>query len=136
MPTDPVPYPLPKPACSISQAAGTLRPPGTSYDGISTPARSLAAAYSSAVSTALVKNEPTLRRLGSAGSSTMLLARRSSSTAARTSTERGTVADPDAESAGQLGVPDRRRQPAVVVQLRSVTSSTANRSWCRKTLVR
>ena len=64
----------------------------------------------------LVKNEPALRLSGSAGSSTMPLPRRSSSTAARTSASGAVSPISTPSRAGQLGVADRPRQPAPASQ--------------------
>jgi hypothetical protein len=85
-------YPLPNPARSISQAAGTFTSPSPASNvGTTVSGPHLARAASSrrasapAPRTGLTKNEPTLRVSGSAGSMTIPLRRRSRSTAARAS---------------------------------------------------
>ena len=79
------------PAASLTapSAAGKT---GTSSRRVTTPSASARAITWSAragETTGLVKNEPTLRRFGSAGSSTIDLRRRSASTAARVSASVG-----------------------------------------------
>ena len=110
-------YPLPNPARSISQAAGTFTsPPPASNLGTAVPAPHLARAAVStarsaaASSTGLTKNEPTLRVSGSAGSITIPLRRRSSRTAARACSAGTRSPSCDPQGRGQLGVADRRGQ--------------------------
>ncbi len=142
IPTDPRRKPFANPACSINHAAGTLERPspignvGRLSPGSRAPqprASSVRAASDGASKTGLMKNEPTLRELGSVVSTTIDFARRSSSTALRTSTAVGAArrARRARSSCGYftLGVPPRSS--------RNVTASTRNRpGFSRKLLVR
>ena len=128
-------YPLPNPARSISQAAGTFtRPSPASNLGtrVSSPQRTRAAvsttASAAASSTGLTKNEPTLRVSGSAGSMTMPLRCLSSRTALTRLGALHPVTHADPQGGGQLGVADRHGQGPVRRAGRSRSSTTNRRA--------
>ena len=89
--------PRSNPARPISQAALVLTRPSASGQPGAPWAPSAANASGSRIG--LVKKEPALTESGSSGATTMPLPRRSSSTAARTSAQRGALADRPTSSA-------------------------------------
>ena len=103
----PSPYPLAKPACSISQAALVLtRPSGCGQAGAPS-------GTASGSMTGLVKNEPALQVSWSAGVEHHALAAAQAEHRLAHLGQRRALADLDAEGAGELGVarPGRRACP-------------------------
>ena len=92
-----------KPLCSMSHAAGSFTRSGPAGQR----GRSGSSGTSATGRTGLVKNDPTLQVSWSAGSSTMPLPRRRSSTAIRAAPAATVAPGVDTEGAGQLGVADR-----------------------------
>ena len=128
------PYPLPKPACSISQAALTLTvPSGPGHPGGS-PARARSASYPAASSTGLVKNEPVDHVSWSSASRTIPLPARSFSTADRASASgtRSPAPTPRVRASSAYLTGTESGETAS----EKSTDSTTNRSLYLKTLVR
>ena len=120
----PVPYPLVKPALSISQAAEVLvrpSPAGKAGGAASGPRRSWTrarkASYAACVEDRVGEEGPGRPGVVVLGVQHHALARAQLQYGLAGGGRRDTVAGLDAEGAGRLGVLERRRQPARVLQL-------------------